>query len=378
MQDNSDAPLISIIVLFLPQSPNIQACVDSLERNIPERLSHEVILLANGEPGGGPRLTPRGTTLLRSRANLGFGGGCNWASRHARGRYLVFLNDDAVVLPGWLQGLVAAAEADPLVGAVGSLVLRPDGRVAEAGRVLWREGVSSGVGDGEPPERLAARGVRAAVYCSACSLLVRRAAWDEVGGFDERYYPAYYEDVDLCLALACRGWKVVCAPSSRVVHRQFGSSSAPWRGFIGLRNHRLFVNKWGQHLCQEEPRPADLPSQRQVAAAADRYHRSVSASGAQSGDPDTKPADTTGSIARRGTDRLELLEIEVDRLRAELDLKEQYITHLSDSPTLRRAVASVLAQERRRERLRTLIQRTPFLGPLARRFAAVAHRLGLR
>ncbi len=93
-------------------------------------------------------------------------------------------------------------------------------------------------------------------YVSFSSAMVRRQTWDDVGGFDERYFPAYYEDADLCLSARARGWRVVCEPASVVVHDEGGSSAVRFRQFVSARNRRLFVDKWRATLAGFDERPA--------------------------------------------------------------------------------------------------------------------------
>ena len=360
-------------MLFLDGSPWIARCVDSLRRNIPAALPHELIILGNGiGAGAAPVAADERTRVLRSEVNLGFGGGCNWAARHARGEFLVFLNDDTEVQPGWLEALVAAADADPGVAAAGSLVLSADGRVQEAGRVLWRDGVSHGIASGLPAASARLEGIREVDYCSACSLLVRRSLWEAAGGFDGRYFPAYYEDSDLCLELRRRGGAVVCAAGSRLVHHRSVSTTPVWRRFLGLHHHRLFVEKWAAVLPQFPVRPRDEPTAEEVEAAArgaaERRRALYDAAAVEQHPP------VAGAAA---TDRLALLQLEVAQLQAELRLKDEYIAHLgATAPEMERALARMLADERRRIRRRERIRRLPLVGGAAawlrRRWAASA------
>ena len=335
-------------------------CVESLRRNIPTSLAHELIILGNGVGADAVPVSPdERTRVLRSDVNLGFGGGCNWAARHARGEFLVFLNDDTEVQPGWLEALLAAAERHPSVAAVGSLVLAVDGRIEEAGRVLWRDGVSHGIAAGLSPAAAPLERVREVDYCSACSLLVRRSAWDAAGGFDERYFPAYYEDTDLSLELRRRGGAIVCASDSRLVHHRSVSTTPLWRRFLGLRNHRLFVERWSAALPLFPVRPRDEPTPAEVVAAAsgagNRRRALYDATAmAQPPAPDAP------------TDRIALLELELAQLQAELRLKDEYIAHLGTAaPEMERALARMLAEERRSIRRRERIRRIPLLGGAA-------------
>src|SRR5207247_2876937 len=135
---------------------------------------------------------------------------------HARSRLLLFLNSDALVHEGWLPPLLERA-AEPRVGAVAPRFLNLDGSVQEAGALLYREPATAAYGAGET-ESVELRRPRMLDYASAACLLVERRAFDEVGGFDPAYGKAYYEDVDLCLALASQGYLTVYEPRSAVTH----------------------------------------------------------------------------------------------------------------------------------------------------------------
>jgi GT2 family glycosyltransferase len=252
-----DSPRASIIMLAWRSPlivPSLRAVADT-----GARVSFEVVVVANGAaPDVVDALegSVRGATVVRSAVNLGFAGGCNRGAREARGEYLVFLNDDTEVEPGWLDALVDAADADPTIAAVGSRLLFPDGTLQEAGSVLWNDGSSMPIGRGErdDPRRHAFR--RDVDYCSACGLLVRRSAWELAGGFDEAYFPGYYEDVDLCLRLRDAGWRVVFEPGSRIVHYESASLDSRYKHFVVNAMKRRFVQRWADHLdryCDAEP-----------------------------------------------------------------------------------------------------------------------------
>ena len=121
---------------------------------------------------------------------------------------------------GCIDALVRAVSDDPEIGAVGARILWADGTLQEAGSVLWRDGHTVHVGEGLPPGSDAYQEPRHVDFASANGLLVTRRAWEVVGGFDERYFPAYYEDVDLCLALAAQGFATRYEPQARLVHQR--------------------------------------------------------------------------------------------------------------------------------------------------------------
>jgi O-antigen biosynthesis protein len=180
-----------------------------------------------------------GARILRNPRNLGFGPANNQGAAMARSRYLLLLNSDAWVRPGWLDPLVEIADADAGVAAVASKLLYPDGRLQEAGSILWRDARVRNYGDGDVPNRPEYLFRRTVDYASAACLLVRRSAFVEVGGFDPRFAPMYCEDVDLCLALAKHHGRVVYQPRSVVEHVRGASGSGGVKAARIERNRRL-------------------------------------------------------------------------------------------------------------------------------------------
>lgn len=372
----SAQPLASIIVLFLPGSTAVQRCVRSVIENVSADMPTELLLLQNGGTQLEPLDVPETANIFYSVQNLGFGGGCNWLSSKARGAYLVFLNDDAAVGKDWLSPLISAAERDGTVASAGSVLVGPSRRIEEAGRVLWRDGVSSGIGRGVDRVRASWPEVMEVDHCSACSLLVRRTAFESVGGFDERYFPAYYEDTDIALRFRLSGWRNVCVTRSVVEHERSASTNELWRRFLGLRNHRQFVAKWERQLSLFPPRPRDEPSPREVQrAAAGVRARSDALYHQRPTDGSSVGMTVTKESATRESEDPALLKLELQHAMEELRLKDEYIASLQRSlPELERALRHIVSRERRRARRRDLFRRIP----LAREVVAAARRLSRR
>jgi O-antigen biosynthesis protein len=265
------APRVSIVIPTLG-SPLLPRCLESLRRNIGPAIPHEIVVVANGpaaeRSAGVTDLASPLIRLVRSAANLGFGGGCNLGGAGSAAEYLVFLNDDIEVVPGWLEALVETADRHSDVGAVGSLILFPDGTIQESGSIAWRDGSTQCISRGASLEANAYNFVRPVHYASACSLLVRRAPWDALGGFDPAYFPAYYEDVDLCFGLARAGFRTLVQPRSQAIHRENASSSTPRRDYLVLRNRETFRRKWARELAACEPAAPTDP--RSVARAVEK------------------------------------------------------------------------------------------------------------
>ncbi|MGH3578597.1 MAG: glycosyltransferase family 2 protein, partial [Mycobacterium sp.] len=124
--------------------------------------------------------------------------------------------------------------------------------------VLWSDGWAEHVGLGLPGDTHRYSYVRDVDYISANGLMVTRSAWDAVGGFDERYFPAYYEDVDLCMALRQHGFRVVYEPRARLSHLESQSTTSRYHNFLMTRNRKRLVDKWRAELATLGDRPQHI------------------------------------------------------------------------------------------------------------------------
>ena len=249
----------SVIIPVFNKAEFTFQCLRSLVREL-DFADAEVIVIDNASTDETPELLAHFGGLVRvigNGENRGFVDACNQGAGLARGRYLVFLNNDTVVMPGWLEALVETAERDGRVGAVGSLFLYPDGRVQEAGAVVWSNGEAFHYGWGKSPEDRRFQFAREVDYCSGASLLIRRELFERLGGFDRRYAPAYYEDTDLCMGVRSLGRTVVYQPASRLYH--FEGATAGTDTHTGYRRFQLinrekFYDKWRDVLAREHHR----------------------------------------------------------------------------------------------------------------------------
>jgi cellulose synthase/poly-beta-1,6-N-acetylglucosamine synthase-like glycosyltransferase len=200
-------PRASIIIPVFNKAEFTFQCLRSLLREV-DLNETEIIVVNNASTDETAELLARFGKLIHvinNEENRGFVDACNQGADVARGRHLVFLNNDAVVLTGWLDELIQTIETDETIGAVGSLFLYPDGRVQEAGAILWRDGSAFHYGWGGAADDPRFSFARDVDYCSGASLLVRRDLFQQLGGFDRRYAPAYYEDADICFGVRSLG-----------------------------------------------------------------------------------------------------------------------------------------------------------------------------
>ena len=209
------------------------------------------------------RLRQQGCVNFHVNANnLGFLESCNQAVCRSRTNSLVvLLNNDIEVLPGWLQGLAETFQQEQDVGLVGSKLIYPDGRLQEAGGIVWSDGSAWNLGRLKRPDHPDFNYARSADYISGASIMVPRSVWDAVGGFDRRYIPAYYEDTDLALMIRERGLKVIYQPSSQAIHHE-GISNGTDLGqgikAFQLKNQVKFVDKWRERLNLHQPNGEEL------------------------------------------------------------------------------------------------------------------------
>ena len=239
----------------------LMAALRSLERNGPANIPFETIVVLDNPVAGLAEaldMGVRGVTVVASAVNLGLAGALNLGRSAAQGQLLIILHDDAEVEPGWMEALVATAQADPRAGAIGGKVLFPDGTLQNAGNILWRDASTSPPWTGATPLAHAFPEVRAVDYCGSSSLLVRAALWDAIGGVDERYYPAYYVDVDIAMSVRRLGYEVLYQPASVIRHHRGASSGLRWRHFVSARNRTLFADKWSGELSDHEPPDPDV------------------------------------------------------------------------------------------------------------------------
>jgi GT2 family glycosyltransferase/glycosyltransferase involved in cell wall biosynthesis len=258
-----ERPVVSIVIPTFNKAFYTYLALESLLGSEPD-LAFELVLVDNASTDETPALLKQleNVRVRVNESNLGFGAACNLGANLARGEYVCFLNSDTLLTPGWLTALVKTMNNYPRCGAVGAKLVHPDGKLQEAGSIVWQDGSTSGYGRGADPLQPEYCYVREVDYCSAACLLVRKDLLTSLGGFDDRYAPAYYEDADLCLSIRQAGYKVVYQPNAVVFHVEFGSSEGGQGVALQLRNRDRFTAKWASLLRDQSP---ELPGHELVA-----------------------------------------------------------------------------------------------------------------
>jgi GT2 family glycosyltransferase len=219
------SPRVSIVILTALGPTHLAECLESIRRQSYPADRVEVIVVDNGSSVDptpeAQRLLP-GTRVIRNDTNIGFAAGNNRGAAAATGDYVIFLNDDTRVHPDWLRELVATARRSG-GAAVASYILDWSGTMVDfVDGALNFQGKGFQLEYGVPVERLTAE-EKPLLFACGCAMLVDRAVFSEVGGWDERAF-AYYEDVELGWRLHVLGHEVWLAPKAVVYHKHHGTS----------------------------------------------------------------------------------------------------------------------------------------------------------
>lgn len=251
----SERPRVSVVVPVHGEWAHTRQCLRFLGGH---RVSvpFEVIVVDDASPDDSAEKLAacEGVRLVRTERNLGFVGACNLGAEHARGEHLFFLNNDAEVTESWLDTLMDTMDSDERIGLVGAKLVYPDGRLQECGSIVWSDGSGWNVGRFGAPDAAEHSVLRDVDYCSGAALLVRTGLFRELGGFDTRYAPAYYEDTDLAFAVRAAGYRTVVQPQAVVVHHEGASNGTDVSGGVKKHqelNRQVFAEKWARTLAAE-------------------------------------------------------------------------------------------------------------------------------
>lgn len=256
-------PKVSIVIPVYNQIHYTYACLLSILEHTKD-VTYEVIIADDVSTDATEHLAEfaEGLVICRNTSNQGFLRNCNNAARHAKGQYVMFLNNDTQVTEGWLSSLVQLIESDDSIGMVGSKLVYPDGRLQEAGGIIWSDGSGWNYGRLDDPDKPEYNYVKDVDYISGAAILLSVKLWNQIGGFDTRFAPAYCEDSDLAFEVRKAGYRVVYQPLSKVIHFEGVSNGTDVQG-TGLKryqaaNSKKLKEKWAEEFalqCENNGNP---------------------------------------------------------------------------------------------------------------------------
>lgn len=253
---NAAAPRISILLVLFNQAELTLACLRTIASEV--QMPAEVVIVDNASSDRTVTVLDRldGARIVRNSENRHFVNAVNQAARLAQGEALLLLNNDACLREGTLDAAWSTLSAHLDAGAVGGPIVLPDGTLQEAGSIIWSDGTCLGYGRGRDPGAPEFQFVREVDYCSGAFLLVRRRAFEELGGLDPAFAPAYYEETDLCMRLRRAGWGVLYDPRAVVDHFEFASATSS-TGALELQrqHHGVFFDRHRAALTANHAMP---------------------------------------------------------------------------------------------------------------------------
>lgn len=255
-----EQPMVSIVIPVYNEFNFTYNCLKSIA-NMEDSTSYEIILADDHSSDLTREIEKKvkNIRVIRSEENLRFLLNCNHAAKYARGRYILFLNNDTQVQNQWLDALVDLMEKDEKTGMAGSKMIYPDMRLQEAGGIIWKDGTAANYGNRQDPYAPKYNYVREVDYISGASIMIRTSLWKKIGGFDERFAPAYCEDSDLAFAVRKEGYKVVYQPLSVIIHFEGVSNGTDIAS--GLKQYQVenavkLYKKWKTEMDRQYPAEA--------------------------------------------------------------------------------------------------------------------------
>ncbi|MBD3795976.1 MAG: glycosyltransferase family 2 protein, partial [Epsilonproteobacteria bacterium] len=245
-------PFVSIVIPVYNSFDYTYKCLQSILENTPN-IAYEIIIADDNSSDTTKDINryAKNITVIRDGINRGFLLNCNNAAQYARGKYILFLNNDTQVQFHWLSSLLELIESDETIGMVGSKLVYPDGRLQEAGGIIWNDASGWNYGRLDDPTKPEYNYVKEVDYISGACIMIRKELWKKIGGFDVRYVPAYFEDSDLAFEVRKHGYKVMFQPKSIVVHFEgisHGTDTNTGIKAYQVKNKEKFVEKWKNEL----------------------------------------------------------------------------------------------------------------------------------
>ncbi len=248
--EKASMPQISIVIPVYNNFELTKNCIDSIN-NAELKTGYEIIVADDGSTDETLNLEKyyNNVRLIKTPENMGFLLNVKNAVQHAKGSYIFLMNNDMIAKQGFLDYLYNTINNNRQIGVVGAMMLNEDETIQEVGGTVYINGSSECNYAGQ--EQIDTSELYDADYCSGCGIMFSKEDWDKLGGFDERFVPAYYEDTDLCFQIKyILGKKVVCQPKAQIYHFHSKTYNEKASAIID-KNRAKFLEKWKDKLYKK-------------------------------------------------------------------------------------------------------------------------------
>lgn len=244
-------PKVSIVMPVYNNFELTKHCIDSIN-NAKLKTNYEIIIADDCSTDETQNIEKyySNVKLIRPDKNLGFLLNVKNAIQHAKGEYIFLMNNDMIVKPRFLDYLYNTISRNKNIGIVGAMMLNKNGTIQEAGGTVFVDG--SAAWNYNKYKKINTTKTFNVDYCSGCGIMFSKKDWDELGGFDERFAPAYYEDTDFCFQIKYNlGKQVVCQPKAQIYHFHGKTYNEDLYKLCNT-NRAKFIEKWGNKLYKTQ------------------------------------------------------------------------------------------------------------------------------
>ncbi len=244
---------VSIIIPVYDKWNYTLNCINSIY-NSSSKYNYEVIIMDDCSKEESPPIIKKfankdysNLRYFKNDTNQGFIKNCNLGASEATGKYIIFLNNDTVVFPDWLNAMVDTFIKNKNVGVVGSKIIYNELKLQEAGGIIWNDASGMNFGKGDDPGHPKYNYVKEVDYVSGCSFAIKKDLFIDTGKFDDDLEVAYYEDVSKCFQVRDMGYSVLYQPRSVIVHFEGVTNGTDISSGVKQyqeKNRRVFQRKY--------------------------------------------------------------------------------------------------------------------------------------
>ena len=248
-----DSPLVSIIIPVHNNFNYTYNCISSI-LDSEKSISFEIII---SNDNSNDETTFLKTKYFKNNKNIfvydnyktyNFLLNCKKAAKRARGKYILFLNNDTKVHKEWLTYLLKLIENDEKVGMVGSKLIYPDGLLQEAGGIVWSNGECLNFGKGSNSDYPEYNYVKEVDYISGIAIVIKKSLWKKIGGLNEKFTSENYAKIDLAFKIRKCGYKIIYQPKSIIEYHSRMNYRKDDSSLNQKIDNKIFIQQWNNDL----------------------------------------------------------------------------------------------------------------------------------